>query len=75
MKYAKELREAIEMVMWNSTDGVWYDYDSEEKTQRRRFYPSNVYPLIFGDSSKKVTKRVLAYLKRMDVLKYPGNSY
>ena len=40
--------EAIADIMWNNEDGVWYDFNFKTKTQRRHFYPSNVFPLYVG---------------------------
>ncbi|KAF5288691.1 hypothetical protein FQR65_LT11956 [Abscondita terminalis] len=39
------LREAIDVVLWNEDDGIWYDYDVNESKHRKMFYPSNVTPL------------------------------
>ena len=40
--------DAIQEVMWNNNDGVWYDFNSRTGRQRRHFYPSNVFPLYVG---------------------------
>jgi hypothetical protein len=38
----EELVEAMEAVLWNQEDGIWYDYDRESQTQRRIYAASNL---------------------------------
>ena len=44
-KKAIELKTAIESILWNEDDQIWYDYDLENNKTRRYFYPSNLFPL------------------------------
>ena len=44
-KKAIELKTAIESILWNEEDQIWYDYDLENDKIRRYFYPSNLFPL------------------------------
>ncbi len=63
---AKVRWKAIQAVMWNEEDGCWYDYDLEKKEQRKRFYPSNVFPLTsYGDTkvTVEVAEKVVTYLE------------
>lgn len=72
----KYWQKAIEKVLWDETDGIWYDYDSLEQTPRRLFFPSNVAPLwatiLSEDTKEYYAKRVLEYLKQKQVLDFPG---
>lgn len=36
---------AIDHVLWDEEEGVWFDYDAKTKEHRRMFYPSNLAPL------------------------------
>ncbi|CAH0398060.1 unnamed protein product [Chilo suppressalis] len=73
---AKQWRDNIEAVLWDDTDGVWYDYDLPYKNHRKYFYPSNVAPLWMGVVSKSLIRRrsarVLNYLKKSHGLDYEG---
>lgn len=42
---ANDLRDAIQAVLWNEHDGIWYDYDIHNAKQREYFYGSNMAPL------------------------------
>lgn len=71
-----ESQKSIQRFLWNKKDGIWYDYDLELKTHRKKFYPSSVTPLwskCFETSdAKRLGKKVLAYLQREGVLDYLG---
>lgn len=72
----KYWQKAIQKVLWDETDGIWYDYDWLEQRPRRFFFPSNVAPLwaaiLDEDDTKKFSKRALNYLKEKEVLDFPG---
>lgn len=72
----KYWQKAIEKVLWDENDGIWYDFDSLEQQPIRLFYPSNVAPLwasiLPEDTSKKFAKSALKYLKEKQVLDFPG---
>lgn len=72
----KYWQKAVEQVLWDERDGIWYDYDIIEQEPRRLFFPSNIAPLWAGivdeDDLEKFSKRVLAYLKEKEVLEFPG---
>lgn len=42
---AEVLQKAIEAVLYDNTDGIWYDYDMISQTSRKQFFPSNFAPL------------------------------
>lgn len=72
----KYWQNAIEKVLWDETDGIWYDYDRIEQQPRRLFFPSNVAPLwatiLPEDVTEKFAKRAFNYLKEKQVLDFPG---
>lgn len=71
-KLYKELHEAIDALFWSESDGAWFDYDLTEKKLRKKFYSSNIFPLLLGDSSLHTTQKVLSYLLRSGVLDFKG---
>ncbi|CAG9767217.1 unnamed protein product [Ceutorhynchus assimilis] len=42
---SKQWLQAIEEVLYDDTDGIWYDYDPVLSKSRKMFYPSNFAPL------------------------------
>lgn len=73
---AEYMRNAIDTVLWNEEDGVWYDFDIKLNQHRRNFHPSNVAPLwmdcIDTDKLQHHGPKVVEYLKRSGGLSYPG---
>nr|XP_022912454.1 trehalase-like [Onthophagus taurus] len=47
-KKAKKLHLAIRKILWNETEGIWFDYDLELNRSRSQFYLSNFTPLWAG---------------------------
>ena len=39
-----------EVAMEGTIDGIWFDYDLAEHRLRKRFYPSNLFPLLLLQS-------------------------
>lgn len=39
------IQKAIQAVLYDWNDGIWYDYDITSKTSRKMFFPSNFAPL------------------------------
>ncbi|VDN57078.1 unnamed protein product [Dracunculus medinensis] len=68
----KELKNAIQAVMWNDEDGIWYDYDLVKRQHRKRFYPSDVFPLLLGEVSDEIGSKILSYLESVQVLDFRG---
>ncbi|VDK45633.1 unnamed protein product [Anisakis simplex] len=62
-KMADELWSGIEAVLWNEAAGVWFDYDLAKRKHRRKFYPSNVFPLLLGRAKSQKADRVNYYLR------------
>ncbi|CAK1595798.1 unnamed protein product [Parnassius mnemosyne] len=73
---AKYWRSAIQHVLWDPSDGVWYDYDSMAKTARRHFYPSCATPLwtkaVEDYELPKYAARLVRYLLSSGALDFPG---
>ncbi|CAJ0608838.1 unnamed protein product [Cylicocyclus nassatus] len=67
----RALLSDIQSLSWNEDEGVWFDYDLLLKEQRKAFYPSNVFPLLLPEM-QAYAGRVLGYLEKEDVFKYPG---
>nr|QPK67213.1 Trehalase 1B [Rondotia menciana] len=73
---AKYWRNAIDVVLWDSTDGVWYDYDIEAKSSRRHFYPSCATPFWSGAvesyNTPHYAEKFVKYLLSSGALNFPG---
>ncbi|XP_038212022.1 uncharacterized protein LOC119832422 [Zerene cesonia] len=73
---AKYWRNAIENVLWDNSDGVWYDYDAQARAPRRHFYPSCATPLWAGAiedyDAPKYASRLIRYLLSSGALDFPG---
>ncbi|CAG9786382.1 unnamed protein product [Diatraea saccharalis] len=73
---AKYWRSAIDHVMWDPVDGVWYDYDAQAKAPRRHFYPSCATPLWSGAVDKSAApayaEKLVKYLLHSGGLDFPG---
>lgn len=69
-------RSAIENVMWDPTDGVWYDYDAQARAPRKHFYPSCATPLWAGAIEKADAPvygaKLVKYLLNSGGLNFPG---
>jgi alpha,alpha-trehalase len=64
---AQNLCEAMDAVLWNCRDGIWYDYDLINDAPRVAFFPSNLAPLwaeCFSSESKRAeqTRQAVDYL-------------
>lgn len=42
---AQIIQKSIEAVLYDDDDGIWYDYEIDSKTSRKKFHPSNFAPL------------------------------
>lgn len=54
---------AMEAVLWNEEDGIWYDYDLEEQEPRNRFFISNMAPLLIYSANEEKVNKAIKYLK------------
>lgn len=70
--YKKEfdrIQNVIKWLLWDETDGAWYDFNLITMDRNRRFYASVISPLftgcVSGDDQEKIRKvnRVLDYVK------------
>lgn len=66
--------EAIEDILWNNTQGLWFDYDFKTGLQRTHFYPSDVFPMFVGcvpsNTSANYENSVKDYLQNQGILGY-----
>ncbi|XP_063825247.1 uncharacterized protein LOC135074796 [Ostrinia nubilalis] len=73
---AKYWRSAIENVMWDPVDGVWYDYDAQARAPRKHFYPSCATPLWAGTIEKAdgafYGAKLVKYLLASGGMNFPG---
>lgn len=71
-----EWNKAIQDVLYNPEDGIWYDYDIELRVQRKHFYPSNFAPLWTESYDMKEKEsyghNATNYLIKKGILKYEG---
>ena len=76
---AKAYREAIEAVLWNEEDGVWYDYDYKHEKHRKRFYPTNITPLYTRSfnyaKGSEYGSKAYSYLEREGITDYIGKYF
>lgn len=73
---AKQWRITIDEVLWDEDDGIWYDYDLNNKEHRKYFYPSNFAPLwmeaVDADRLRQHEPHVMSYLRQSEGFKFPG---
>ena len=73
---ADVLTEAVEDVLWNPQDGIWYDFDFESGKPRNYFTPSNLVPLwteTFRPENKaEMSARAVKYLYKQNFNVFPG---
>ena len=73
-KVSDLLTQAIDEVLWDSEDGIWYDYDIDTQESRKNYSPSNLTPLwtetYCKDSSK--AKQALQYFLKQNLQVFPG---
>ena len=69
-EHGQKLCEAIDAVLWDDRDGVWYDFDIINNCQRNHFTPSNLVPLWTGTYRDKKAKAQSAvnYLIRQELM-------
>ncbi|XP_026288503.1 trehalase isoform X2 [Frankliniella occidentalis] len=77
-RIANELRAAVQAVLWNEEDGIWYDYDALNKKQREYFYGSNLAPLwtncYDGDKVAHIAEKAVKYIEKTGLLSYRGGT-
>jgi alpha,alpha-trehalase len=60
---ARERAEKVNRLMWDSQEGLYYDYEFVHKRMRRYPYLTTFYPLWAGIASKDQAARVVGNLK------------
>ncbi|KAI3422303.1 hypothetical protein GPALN_012828 [Globodera pallida] len=71
---AKTMMTSIDKVFLDANDGIWFDWDLKERKLRKKFYPSNIYPLLLGEEKRLQDQchKVVEYLKRIGALGFRG---
>jgi alpha,alpha-trehalase len=69
IRRAEERRRRINRLMWNESDGLYYDYNFVEKRVRRYPFVTTFYPLWAGIADRQQAARVAANL---NLLERPG---
>ncbi|XP_041978627.1 uncharacterized protein LOC121732739 [Aricia agestis] len=73
---ARYWRGAIERVLWDDVDGVWYDYDALARAPRRHFYLSCATPLwaraVDAGAAAERADRLARYLRSSGATDFPG---
>lgn len=74
--FAYNWRKAIENVLWDDTDGSWFDYDINAKALRKHFFPSCATPLWAGAvenaDAEKYARRFVKYLITSGAMNFSG---
>lgn len=75
-KFADDLVDAIDNVLWDDDEGVWLDFDMINCKTRKYFSPSNLVPLYTETMSKgnrsNQIHSALSYLLKHDITQHPG---
>ncbi len=66
------LNQSISEVLWDSEDGIWYDYDFLNSVSRRYFSPSNLTPLWTGNGNATEENSAVEYLSKQNLDVFPG---
>ena len=74
---ATDLIEAMDEVLWNEEDGIWYDFDILNSIPRKYYSPSNLVPLwtesfSSSESRQRQIQAAVDYLCRQNLDDYPG---
>jgi len=67
------LREAIHQVLWNETQGCWFDYDLSTNKQIEVFFDTNLFPMFTGCVHESLdSAKIVQYLTVNGLLTYSG---
>ncbi len=73
-RLADDLTEAVEAVLWDEEDGIWYDYDFVRGQSRKAFTPSNLVPLwsctMTPERRPVMCQRAVQYTLRQNIDSY-----
>lgn len=68
--------KGVQAVLWDDTNGVWFDYDLVNHKLRPYFAPTNLSPLWFDcfDESNKsiIARKILKYIESTSIDLFPG---
>ncbi|XP_014246527.1 trehalase-like [Cimex lectularius] len=74
---ANNLQKAIDNVLWNEKNSVWFDYDTLNNKQREYFYMSNFAPLwtkSYVRNKSNLAKGVVKYINKNALFDYFGGT-
>uniref|UniRef100_A0A915HQV2 Trehalase n=1 Tax=Romanomermis culicivorax TaxID=13658 RepID=A0A915HQV2_ROMCU len=66
LSHYEDLKAMVELLHWNESAGVWFDYDLERRTHIDTYYVSNALPLFtrcYDNDTKP--RRVYEYMRRV----------
>ena len=66
VRRAADRRRKINQLMWDEKDGLYYDYNFEQKKVRRYPFVTTFYPLWAGIADRRQAARVVANLDRFE---------
>ncbi|KAL3082955.1 hypothetical protein niasHS_010757 [Heterodera schachtii] len=72
---AEAITAHIDRTFWDAKEGVWFDFDLTERKLRKKFYPSNIYPMLLKNEGKgtgEKCQKVVEYLKRSGAIGFKG---
>lgn len=73
---ASDLQVAIQAILWNEEDGIWYDYDLINKKPRKYFVITNFSPLgsyAFNESDvTKLSTSIMKYINDKNLDSFMG---
>lgn len=77
-KVAAQYQLAIDNVLWNEEEGMWFDYDTKNSRLRNVFYPSNVAPLYTQSYNSRLREQyglsAVKYLKLQNIDSFFGGT-
>eukprot|EP00096_Caligus_rogercresseyi_P015784 TRINITY_DN8258_c0_g1_i1.p1 TRINITY_DN8258_c0_g1~~TRINITY_DN8258_c0_g1_i1.p1 ORF type:complete len:385 (-),score=15.52 TRINITY_DN8258_c0_g1_i1:4-1158(-) len=78
-EHYQNILKSIDSILWNSTEGIWFDFDILNNKPRTYFYPSNLTPLtLISDSTGNIItdSKIESAIKYLDAnddeAKHPG---
>lgn len=60
---AEKRKEAIQKYCWNNEQGFYFDYDADERKQKKSLTLAGVFPLFFNIATGRQAKRVALVIK------------
>jgi alpha,alpha-trehalase len=70
---AQEWKTAIHKVLWDETEGSWFDYDYVRGMPRKEFYPTNIVPLwVKAHHDETAVSKMFQYFMDSKTTSFPG---